>query len=703
MRVFGLLLTAAAILLGQTPPPAARKPPSPAAIPSYKDLRYPELRPIASPRVDRVTLPNGLQLLLLEDHELPLVNGTLMVRTGSAFDPPEKTGLAVLTAQTMLGGGTTGRPGDDLLARFQNLGADIDGTVSENFFSISFSTLKENTNDVLDALKDSLTAPDFPQERLDLAKAGMRNTIAHRNDDPAAILQREFVRALVGKNSPYGAQVEYTTVDRISRADLVNFYRRYFFPKNVMLSLEGDFDSAGMKTRVESLFADWKADQPAVPEFPNMTNDGAAGRYLAVKKDAPLAYIAVGQLSGDYLDKDYPALQIMADILSGGQRGRFHRQLHGPLDALSVSWTPGFGHAGLFQISGAINAFETTKVLQAINQELNTIRNTEVTEAELKSAKDAALNSFVFTLDNHLSILPRLTQYEYFNLPKDYIAQHQTALAAVTRADVLRVAKERVDPAKMTAVVVANPTAFEAPLESLGGSAPIPIDLTIPVATPAGDAPSQRHGKELLERAQQASGGADKLAAVADYVQEMVYETDAGAGGTQSTVTERWVAPGYLRQDNHFAAGTVSAFCDGKTGWVTSAQGSAPLSGVQLRQMQSDLFRVFFSLLLSDRVAGRNLSSLDENSVEIGDGTGNLVKLVVDAATGLVQNVLYDAPTANGPLPVIDTYSDYRDIGGLKIPFKVVITVAGKKYQDVIVKNFQPNAGLKVQDLEKRP
>ena len=722
IRLTVLLAMAAALSPAQTNPTAppagggtgnaagrqsapARKTAPAASVPAYNELQYPELRPVAVPQIESVTLSNGMRLDLLEDHELPLINGTVLVRTGSLFDPPDKTGLAGIAAQVMVNGGTTGRHGEGASGRFQDLGAELAGSVTENTASVSFSALQQNADEVLDILKDVLTTPEFPQDWLDLVKAQARNAIAHRNDDASAILRREFARTVYGKDTPYGAQVEYATLDRINRGDLVNFYHRYFFPRNMILSLEGDFDSARIKARMEALFGGWKPEQPPVPEFPKASATGAPGTFLAVKKDITEGYFALGQLGGDYQDKDYPALEILAGILGGAQRGRLSQRLRGAVSTLSTDWIASFDHPGLFEINGAINPFRTTQAIQAIREELARIRTSEVTEEELKTARAMALDSLVFTFDNQLSLLPRLTLQEYFHYPKDQIQQYQKALESVTRADVLRVAKERLDPARMTLVVVANPTAFEQPLESLGGAV-TPIDLTIPPPAPetiSGDPASQRIGKQLLVRAQQAMGGADKLAAVADYVEEIAYQFDASAGGAQAAMTERWLAPGHLRQDTTLPAGRFSVYSDGKTGWVASAQSSNALVGVQLTQLQSGLFRVLFPLLLSDRDAGRRVSSLDENTAEIGDGAGQIVKLVFDASTGLLKNMMYDAATANGPVSVTETYADYREAGGLKFPYKVSITAGGRKYQEVTVKSIQLNAGLKLQDLEKRP
>jgi zinc protease len=707
MVLLAVASTAPAQTTPSKPTPAARKPAASAALPNYNELKYPELAPIASPAVQSVTLPNGIRLLLLENHELPLVSGTVLIRSGSAFDPLEKTGLAALTTQMVLEGGTTAKPGVELVRRFQDLGAELDDVTAENMLSISFLGLKENIGEVLQALKEGLATPEFPQERIDLVKVRLRNAIAHRNDDGAAIMRREFTAAVFGKNTPYGAELENANVDRINRGDVVAFHQRYFFPKNITLAIEGDFDSARMKGQIEGLFDDWQSEQPVVPEFPAVDKGAAPGKFLAVKKDVPSAYFGVGQVGGDRLDKDYPALAVMAGILGGGTHGRLNELLHTDVDGLTVAWAAGFGRPGLFRVTGTIvNPFLTTKVLQAIYGELNKIRAEQVSEQELKTAKTAAMNSLVFGFDNQLSILPRLAEYQYFNFPADYTQRYQKALEGVTRADVLRVAREHLDPANMTTVVVANPTGFESPLESLGGSPVSLIDLTIaPSKAEAtfGDAASQRRGKQLLGRGQLAMGGTEKLAAMTDYAQETAYQFDVTAGGGQATMTERWIAPGYLRQDTVTAANNVSVYCDGKTGWVVVGKGSGALAGVQLKQVQGDLFHNLYPLLLSDRAPNRKVTALDDQTVEISDGAGQIVKLVFDPATGLPKNLLYDATTASGTFPVLETYSDYRDVSGLKVAYKVAIALAGKKYQEVTIKSMKINSGLKIQDLEKRP
>lgn len=717
-RTFAVLMAVAASVAAQPRPaqqPAAATPARAAApakapaVPSYKDLKYLPLRPIQIPSVATFTLPNGMKLYLLEDHELPLIHGTALVRTGNLFDPPDKIGLATVTGMTIRTGGTKSRTGEQLDQQLEDVAASVESDIDETSGAVSFSALKENADEVLAAFQEVLTTPEFRQDKIDLAKSQMRSGIARRNDDAHGISQREFANIVYGKDTPYGWEEQYATIDKISRADVQDFYGRYFFPSNILLAVWGDFDTSGMKARLEKLFAGWNTRQPPVPAFPKVKGTAAPGTYLAIKNDVAQTFFALGQLGGELRDKDYPALEIMSDILGGGFQSRLVQRVRtrmGNAYDISADWGANYDHPGLFEIAGSTKSHSTVETFKAIQEEVERIRTSEVTDAELETAKQTALNSLVFAFDTRSKTLRRLLTYEYYGYPKDFIQQYQKALAAVTRADVLRVAKTHLDPKTFTIVAVGNPEDFGQRLETLGNPV-IPIDLTIPEpkteAAPA-DAAGIEKGKRLLARAQQAVGGADKLAAVKDYTQTADFQLDAAAGGMRVQETDRWIAPNYFRQDSQVPAGRISAYSDGKEGWISTPQGSGALMGAQLKQVQGDLFRLYFRLLLSDRIPGRTVNALDDATVEIGDAGRQVVRVMFDPQTGMPRKMLYESVHAAGPpVAVQETLSDFREVGGIRVPYRIEITQEGTKFAGVIVTDFRINTGLKLADLEKKP
>jgi hypothetical protein len=203
---------------------------------------------------------------------------------------------------------------------------------------------------------------------------------------------------------------------------------------------------------------------------------------------------------------------------------------------------------------------------------------------------------------------------------------------------------------------------------------------------------------------QQAVGGADKLASVKDVSESIDFQLDATAGGMRVKQTDRWVAPMVFRQDSEMPMGKISAFSDGATGWIKTPQGTGPLGAAQLKQVQGDLFRLYFRLLLSDRIAGRKIVAVADDTLEISDEQGNSARLVVNTQTGLPAKVIYDSVHVAGPpMTVVDQYSDFQTVEGIQVPRKVTIERGGHKFAELTVQEYKINTGLSVEDLKKQP
>jgi zinc protease len=599
------------------------------------------------------------------------------------------------------------------------LGMTIDSSIGETSGMLTFTALADRADPSLALVKEVLTQSEFRQEKLDEAKAQMRSAIAHRNDDLTAVAQRELRSLILGKDSPYGWQSNYTTIERITRTDLKNFYKRYFFPANVMLGIWGDFDSAQMKSKIEALFADWTVTQPPVPAFPEIKAGAAPGVYLAEKRDAPATFLAIGHLGGMSSQKDFPALEVMGLVFNQIQAhiarrirenlGTADVRLMGvALDKVDAVWGAGFDHRGVFRISAATRGAGTVDAIQAIRSEIDRIRTEEISDDDLKMAKAAVIASIAATWDGRAKALGRLMSNQYYGFPPDFVQQYQAGVMAVTKMDVLRAAKEYLNPANLTMVVVGNPQVFADPLEKVN---PLvnKIDLTIPEARPVtveSTDVSVAEARRLLQRAQEKAGGAARLRAVKDATTVAEYQLDPAIqnlGGTKILETDRWIAPEIFRQDLGLPTGKVSAFTDGKVGWISTPQGWGALVGTQLKQVQGDLFRWYFRLLLSDSIEGRTVNAVDQDLIEVADTTGQMARVEFDPKTGLPARVTYDQPQAAGaPIYSVDALDDYREVDGILFPFKVTIMRGGRKFADVTVTDCKLSSGLKDVDLAKR-
>ena len=184
-----------------------------------------------------------------------------------------------------------------------------------------------------------------------------------------------------------------------------------------------------------------------------------------------------------------------------------------------------------------------------------------------------------------------------------------------------------------------------------------------------------------------------------DYRRAADYQLDPSRPVSFAKEVEQWIAPSYLRQDLVAAAGALSVYSDGRICYTITPAGSGQVGGAQLQQIKSDLLRSWFQFLLSDRIAGRTVSGIDDRTVEISDGYST-ARLVVSPDTGLPERVLYQSYIAGSqPTATEEIYSDYRELAGVRVPYKAVMTEDGKKFADITVTSFQVNNGLKVEDL----
>ncbi|MDJ0702028.1 MAG: pitrilysin family protein, partial [Leptolyngbyaceae cyanobacterium MO_188.B28] len=227
----------------------------------YTDLEFPPLAEIQFPDYERYELDNGIVVYLMEDHELPLVNGSATFRTGNRLDPSDKVGLSSIMGDTLRMGGTETYPPAVLNQRLEQRAASVETGVGIASGSASFNALTEDLDEVFALFSDVIRYPAFDPAQVDLVKTQYQGSIARRNDSPDDIASREFRKLIYGGDSPYARTIEYANLNNISREDLLAFYRASFQPNNMILGIVGDFDSATMKARVEKYFGDWKVDK----------------------------------------------------------------------------------------------------------------------------------------------------------------------------------------------------------------------------------------------------------------------------------------------------------------------------------------------------------------------------------------------------------------------------------------------------------
>jgi len=479
-NLIGLVLLTLLLLLLRMPANAA----SPR---HYTELQFEPPPEIQIPNYNRFQLDNGIVVYLLEDHELPLISGTALFRTGDRLEPADKIGLAGLTGQVMRTGGTQRHSADQLNELLEQQAATVETGIGKTSGSASFSALSEDLGVVFDLFAEVIQEPVFSPEKLELAKMQGRGGIARRNDDPNGIAAREFQKLIYGTTSPYARTVEYATLDNINRDDLVQFYRQYFHPRGMILGIVGDFNPQTMRSLIQKRFANWQPVPGGSVEPTSTINPPQAsqakqdGIFLVEQPQLTQSYIEMGHLGGRLRDPDYPALDVMNGVLNGFG-GRLFNQLRsrqGLAYSVYTAWNPQYDYPGLFITAGQTRSEATVPFIQAVRAEIAKLRASEITAAELAYAKDSVLNAFVFNFQAPGQTLSRLMRYEYYNYPRDFIFRYQQGVKATTVADVQRVAQTYLKPKQLVTLVVGNQEAIQPPLTTLQPTV-TPLEITIP-------------------------------------------------------------------------------------------------------------------------------------------------------------------------------------------------------------------------------
>ena len=453
----------------------------------YTQLTFEPLPEVKVPKYSRYVMDNGMVVYLMEDHELPLIGGTAIIRTGDRFEPANEVGLASLTGTVMRTGGTQKHSADELNQLLEQRAASVETEIGDSSGSASFNALSEDSEMVLDLFAEVLRSPKFAQDKLDLAKTQLQGDIARRNDEPDNIAAREFQKLIYGKESPYARTVEYATLDNIAREDLVEFYGQYFHPNNMILGIVGDFDSAKMRSLIQKQFGDWKSSRNLPkPELPSVSQAKKGGIFLVNQPQLTQSNVQIGHLGGEFNSPDYPALDVLNGVLNGfgGRLFNSVRSRQGLAYSVYGAWSPRFDYPGVFVAAGQTRSEATVPFIKSIQAEIKSLQSQPVTPAELAYAKDSVLNSFVFNFENPSQTLSRLMRYEYYGYPADFLFRYQRAVEATTAADIQRVAKTYLKPENLVTLVVGNAAAISPPLTQLATQV-TPIDITIPSPKPS--------------------------------------------------------------------------------------------------------------------------------------------------------------------------------------------------------------------------
>jgi zinc protease len=433
-------------------------------------------RPAAGPS-GRLALPvpqlfrldNGLTVLLVEQHGLPVISAELVVLAGSDHNPANRPGLSAFTAD-MLDEGTLTRSSQQLADEVAMLGASISARSSTDSSSVSLFTLKHTAEQAFDLFADVALHPAFSPAEIERVRTSRLTQLVQQRDNPTMIARSVFNQALYGKSHPYGYNELGTpdAVRAITRADLESFWKVGYLPSNSALIVSGDITEAEMRALASRHFAAWTG--PASPPTPIQASQVEAGKVLVVDRPgAPQTALRLGLVAASRSSPDYVPLEVLNGALGGLFSSRINlnlRERHGYTYGAATAF--GFRRGpGPFVVQTSVRTDVTAPAVKEIFKEIRGVRNAPISTAELALAKDSFARSLPGLFETTAQSSASSAEIFVYGLPLDYFNGLPSSIQSVTAPDVQRVARRYIDPSRIVVVSVGDRSAFEAGLRAL--------------------------------------------------------------------------------------------------------------------------------------------------------------------------------------------------------------------------------------------
>ena len=406
----------------------------------------------------RSVTSNGMTVLFLEQHFLPTVEIHALVKVGSAQDPPDKAGLANLTA-SLLDEGTLTRTSRQIAEQIDFVGGSLGAHAAEDFTTASARVLKKDADLGFTLLADMLQHPAFHKQEVERVRTQILGEIVSDDDDPGNVAMKAF-HHLIFHGHPYSWPAHGTeeTLNKITVADIQQFHVREYLPNQTILVIVGDLTQDQAAMLVQTHFGSWKKGPP--PPY-QLKKPAAIDRKMVqlIEKDLTQSTIVLGHTGISRTNPDYYAVTVMNYILgAGGFSSRLMDSIrdkqglaYGIMSQFDTRLMP-----GAFFISLQTRTDVTNQAIAGVLTEIKGMRDAMVTDQELNEAKSFIVGSFPLRVDSSAKLANVLAQVELYNLGLDYFTQYPRAIEKVTKDDVLRVAKQYLDPQHYALVVVGS-------------------------------------------------------------------------------------------------------------------------------------------------------------------------------------------------------------------------------------------------------
>ncbi|HEX8719273.1 MAG TPA: pitrilysin family protein [Pyrinomonadaceae bacterium] len=430
-----------------------------------------EVLKAALPKPQEAALKNGLRVLLVENHNVPVFTVQVVVMSGGLNDPAEKRGRASAAA-ALLREGTQTRNSREVAEAFEALGSTLNvGAGLSSVTSTATSVgLAEHLDRTLDLLSDVVRNPRFAPEEIEKYKTRLITQLQFQRTLPGLLAQAQFSRAVYGEHPAGSVFPAEEAVRGLTQQDLAQFHAEHYRPNNALVAVFGDVTMKELLPKVERAFGTWQRGE-ARPAASQAVSAPARSRIMLIDRPGSVqTTIMLGNLSVERKSADYFPVLVMNQILGGDPAARLFMNLredkgytYGAYSSFSALKFP-----GTLAANADVRTEVTEGALAAFMYELKRIGAERVTPTELENAKRALVGGFATSLDFPSSVLTNIVQQQIYGLPADYWDAYPRRVSEVTAEDVERVARKYLDPSALQVVAVGDLSKTRAVFEKYG-------------------------------------------------------------------------------------------------------------------------------------------------------------------------------------------------------------------------------------------
>lgn len=429
------------------------------------------VQPMVFPRVERGSLENGLGVLTAPHGTMPVVTAELVIDAGAAGDPARKAGLAHLVVNA-LETGTTTRNADEIAWELERLGVELDAVATWDATLIRVTSPRQHLEPALALLAELARHPAFPEAEVERLRDQQLATIMQRRKTPGALANDMAAHFIFARDVPYARPLIGTTasVEGLTRADVEAFHRTHFLPNAGALLFVGDIDAGSAGEIADRYFGEWPGGQPTTPEFEVIPGVETSTIFVVDRPGSVQSEIRIGDVGVARDHDDYFPILVMNTILGGAFTSRLNmslRERHG----FTYGAHSGFAfrrRPGPFLVQTAVATEVTARAVEEAYNEMTKLRNDGATEEEVAAARDYLRGIIPLELQTTDQLASRLADLVIYDLPDNYFEHYRDQIAAVTPADVLRVAREHLRTDRLAIVIVGNAGEIAGPLQELG-------------------------------------------------------------------------------------------------------------------------------------------------------------------------------------------------------------------------------------------